>query len=246
MARKRMIDPEFWLDEELALLSPYARLLYIGLWGICDDNFATLPYKSSWIKAQVFPYNNDINIESLIRELIDIGKVLDFSESGNRYLYIKNLFKYQRIDKPSAPKYPKYQAALGEPSANPLPEVKGSEAKLSKDNISRSEALEFNKKLFEYNKELTGMDFKDEPKDRQKYPRLIRNKFKDLDVVQKTMYWAWNQRRKSDGFYYWREGRMTLAKLYFRLIPDFLSKLTEDANQQKLYDMRNKLTIKSI
>ena len=56
MARNRMLNPEFWLDEELAKLSPYARLLYMGLWGICDDNYATFPNRPEWVKAQIFPY----------------------------------------------------------------------------------------------------------------------------------------------------------------------------------------------
>lgn len=56
MARNRMLNPEFWLDEEIAKLSPHARLLYMGLWGICDDNYATFPNRVEWIKAQIFPY----------------------------------------------------------------------------------------------------------------------------------------------------------------------------------------------
>lgn len=51
MARNRMLNPDFWLDEEIGSLTPFARLLYMGLWGICDDNYATLPDRPEWIKG---------------------------------------------------------------------------------------------------------------------------------------------------------------------------------------------------
>lgn len=146
MARKRMIDPEFWLDEELASLSPHARLLYIGLWGICDDNYATLPNRPGWIKVQVFPYES-VNTQQLLDELSKHQKIILFNENGEEFWFIKNFFKYQRVDRPSAPKYPEYrhesmstQEGLDEGSTRARPEVKLSkdklrEVKLSKDNI---------------------------------------------------------------------------------------------------------------
>ena len=41
--RNRMLNSEFWLDEQLAMLPFEARLLYQGLWGLCDDHHATFP-----------------------------------------------------------------------------------------------------------------------------------------------------------------------------------------------------------
>jgi len=109
MARRRMIDPEFWLDEGIAKLSPYARLLYIGSWCIADDHAHTFPYRPEWIKAQLFPYET-VNVVALIKELSDAKKYIVFiSESDNRnYIYVKNFHKHQRIEKPSKQKYPNY------------------------------------------------------------------------------------------------------------------------------------------
>ncbi len=107
MARKRVIDPEFWLDEDLAKLTPHARLLYIGLWNICDDNYATFPNRPEWIKIQIFPYES-ANILGLLAELSESGKIKPFTHDEKPYYFIKNFFKWQRIDKPSAPKYPKF------------------------------------------------------------------------------------------------------------------------------------------
>ncbi len=38
MARTRLIRPEFFTDELMAAISIPARLVYIGLWTLCDDD----------------------------------------------------------------------------------------------------------------------------------------------------------------------------------------------------------------
>jgi hypothetical protein len=147
VARKRMIDPEFFLDEDLAKLSAHARLLYIGLWGIADDNVFTVPNRPEWIKAQVLPYE-DIDINVLLNELMKKEKIVLFDYPGceeyskGQYYYIKNMGKYQRIERPSKQKFPEYspstQVVLTEQSVNTRSEVK-----LSKDNINKGVVSEF-------------------------------------------------------------------------------------------------------
>lgn len=144
MARIRVIHPEFWLDDELAKLSPHARLLFIGLWGICDDNYATFPDRPEWIKVQVFPYEDLVNIRRLLVELSKSRVILSFESEGQRYWFIKNFFKYQRVDRPSKPKYPPFPKnseanssttprTLDESSVRAPAEVKLSKEKLSKE-----------------------------------------------------------------------------------------------------------------
>lgn len=134
-----MISPEFFLDEELAEVSAYARLLYIGTWQICDDINATLPNRPRWIKAQIFPYDS-VNIEKLLAELIKIKKLLPFKKDGEDFLFIKNFNKHQRVDRPSQiRKYPEYiennDIPLDEPSTSPRDEVKISISKVKRNNI---------------------------------------------------------------------------------------------------------------
>ena len=134
-----MIDPEFFLDEDLAKLSPHARLLYIGSWGLADDRAFTLPHRPDWIKAQIFPYEN-INIQKLISELITLKKFIIFQNENKEYIYIKNMAKHQRIEKPSKQKFPTYsdssRVVVGEESGN-IP----AQDKLSKDNIRKENIL---------------------------------------------------------------------------------------------------------
>lgn len=144
MARNRMLNPEFWLDEGMAELSPLARLLYMGLWGICDDNYATLPNRPKWIKAQIFPYE-DVNTPQLLTELSESGKLIKFvADDNEEYFYIKNFFKYQKVEKPSKPKYPQFEeirVVVPDSSPTSRSEEKIREVKLSKEKRSETVAV---------------------------------------------------------------------------------------------------------
>ena len=108
----------------------------MGLWGICDDNYATLPDRPEWIKLQILPYDS-VNARDLLDELEKIGKIIKFQADGKPHWFIKNFFKHQRIDRPSKPKYPKYSPSrviLDEPSTTTR--RKGSkERKISKEGF---------------------------------------------------------------------------------------------------------------
>jgi hypothetical protein len=68
MARKRMIDPEFWSDEEIGNWSFPARLFYIGLWNFADDS-GRFKAHNDLLKAQIFPYDKRLDIDKLKKEL---------------------------------------------------------------------------------------------------------------------------------------------------------------------------------
>ncbi len=160
MARKRMIDPEFFLNEKLASVKAHSRLLYIGLWGLADDNYATLPNRPEWIKAQIFPYEQ-VDIKLHLKELEKIGDIVLFKHEDFEYWYIPSFFIYQRVERPSKPKYPEYnntQRVLGEYSTNTPAEVKLSKEKLSKVKYSEYVHLfesEYNKLIEIHGKDST-------------------------------------------------------------------------------------------
>lgn len=109
--RKRIIKPDFWIDENLPTISHAARLLYIGLWGIADDNYGTLPDRPKWIKSQIFPHE-DIDVKPLLAEIAGIGDIVRFmGQDGHPYWYVKSFKEHQVINNPSKPKYPPYDAA---------------------------------------------------------------------------------------------------------------------------------------
>jgi hypothetical protein len=98
-----MIDPEFWSDEEIGKWSFQARLFYIGLWNFADDT-GRFKAANALLKAQIFPYENKIDIEKLKKELNH--KIQWYEVEELQYGYIRNFLKYQRIDKPTASKLP--------------------------------------------------------------------------------------------------------------------------------------------
>ena len=115
----------------------------MGLWGICDDNYATFPNKPGWIKAQIFPYES-VSADTLLQELDKIGKIIPFISEGKKFWFLKNFHKYQRVDKPSKPKYPQFSSStpvlFTEHSPNTPAEEKRREEKRSKDTRESADA----------------------------------------------------------------------------------------------------------
>jgi hypothetical protein len=114
MARKRVIDPEFWSDEEIGHWSFQARLFYIGIWNFSDDE-GRFKAHDSLLKSQIFPYDNKIDIIRLKQEVAK--KVQWYVYDGQSYGFTRNFMKHQRIDRPSQSKLPA-PPACSEDSAN--------------------------------------------------------------------------------------------------------------------------------
>ena len=113
MARKRMVDPEFWLDEDITALGFECRLFYIGTWNFADD-YGVVEDSAKKLKAQVFPYD-DVDVQKIIDKLVKLGKLVRFDAEGKQWLYIRKFLKYQRVDKPSKIRNPEApREALGE------------------------------------------------------------------------------------------------------------------------------------
>ncbi len=103
MARIRTIKPQFWLDEKLGSIDRSARLLYIGLWNLCDDQ-GVFEWRPARIKAQLFPYDKDVNggaIDKWLDLLVATGDIVRFTENGGDFGHIPTFLKHQEIKKPS-------------------------------------------------------------------------------------------------------------------------------------------------
>lgn len=105
MARIRTIKPDFWLDEDLALLDPTTRLLAIGLLNHSDDEgyFKAHPMI---IKAAVFPFMEDsVSVQTMLIQLEKVGYLTLFTGTdGKAYGFVKNFAAHQVISRPSASK----------------------------------------------------------------------------------------------------------------------------------------------
>ncbi|MFZ5559671.1 MAG: hypothetical protein ACOZAL_02675 [Patescibacteria group bacterium] len=191
-----MIDPNFFLDEELAKLSPHARLLYIGSWTIADDNVFTFPCRPGWIKVQLFPYEKRLDMIKLINELIESKHYILFESNGSKYIYIPTMKEHQKIERPSKQKYPCYDGSpnipqlLTESSPNTLPEVKLIEEKLKEDKLNKIGASPILKK-----EEKISLSPKEQRERIKKLVQPIVKNFEketnpDKDLIWKLIQWS--------------------------------------------------------
>lgn len=107
MARIRSIHPGLWTDEAFVSLSPFARLLFMGIWTECDDmgSFEWSPLK---LKMRLLPADNQ-DAGALLAELEAADTVMSYDVGGKRYGAVRNFCQFQRPKKPNST-YPQTDA----------------------------------------------------------------------------------------------------------------------------------------
>ena len=93
--RARNIKPGFFDNVELGELSVFARLLFIGLWCFADKR-GKFKWEEKRIKARIFPYNPEVEINKELISLVDSGFLLKYSVSETTYGLIPNFEIHQR------------------------------------------------------------------------------------------------------------------------------------------------------
>jgi hypothetical protein len=98
MARIRTIKPDFWTDGNIVALSPFARLLYIGMWNFTMCDHGHVADDAMKLKLQVLPMD-DIDIVALLSELLDSERVTRVVDpEGRTYLHVTRFEDHQKID----------------------------------------------------------------------------------------------------------------------------------------------------
>lgn len=109
MARIRTIKPEFWEDEKIGSLSHGARLLFLCCLNLSDDE-GILRWNAFYLASNAFMYD-EIKAETIdkwMNELVD-NELIYVYQAGSlrqRYGYIKNFSKHQKVDRPQPSKFP--------------------------------------------------------------------------------------------------------------------------------------------
>lgn len=112
MARKRMIDPSIWINEDFGMLSNLAKLVFIGLFSNADDE-GRGKANPAYIKAVLFPYNDDLriaDIEKTLQEVSSKMSVIFYSCDENMYYTLTSWDTFQTINKPTKSKIPEFDA----------------------------------------------------------------------------------------------------------------------------------------
>ena len=107
MARIRTIKPELPHSQSMGNVSRDARLLFILLWGLCDDH-GKARGSSSLLAGLLFPYDRDAPdlIDGWIDELMRERCIERYGVDGAIYVRVLNWRDHQRIEKPSATRFP--------------------------------------------------------------------------------------------------------------------------------------------
>lgn len=103
MPRIRTIKPQFWGDEDLARAPREARLLFIGIWNLCDD-YGICKRHPAWLKGQLFPYDDDLKIDQIeawIEALIREKCLFSFQIDLERFIAVRNFSTHQHVMRPS-------------------------------------------------------------------------------------------------------------------------------------------------
>ncbi len=93
MARIRSIKPEFFTNDEIALLDPLTRLLFIGLWTQADRD-GRMVDRPRRLKAVLMPYD-ECDIDAMLDALCASGHIMRYELAGQRYIQVLNFRKHQ-------------------------------------------------------------------------------------------------------------------------------------------------------
>lgn len=95
MARIRSIKPGFFKNEDLAELSPWHRLCFAGLWTEADKA-GRLEDRPRRLKADLFPYDDDVDMDGLLADLAAGGFIVRYVVEEVAYIAVINFEKHQR------------------------------------------------------------------------------------------------------------------------------------------------------
>lgn len=140
MARIRTIKPEFPQSESMGNVSRDARLTFIQLWTLADDE-GRLRGNSRMLASLLFPYDDDAAtlIDGWLCELERERCVVRYKADGQSYLQIDSWLMHQKIDKPSKSKIPAPDDSSRK-LANPLEQSSGDQG--SKDQGSKDQGVD--------------------------------------------------------------------------------------------------------
>jgi len=98
--RIRCIRPDTWASERFGSWPPYTRLLALALDSLADDQGrlrAAVPY----LKAQVFPFDTDLDVASVLRPLLDCRHLVLYRVAGETFGLLPDFLGRQVINRPT-------------------------------------------------------------------------------------------------------------------------------------------------
>lgn len=94
-----MLHTSIWQNEEFALLSDKAKILYIGTITLADDE-GRLKANSMLLRSQVFPLDENVKSEEVrkwMNELVKVKLVTHYEADGQHFIQHPNWNKFQTL-----------------------------------------------------------------------------------------------------------------------------------------------------
>lgn len=112
MARRRMIDPGIWQSEDFSNLSTLAKITFIGLFSMADDEGRGRA-KAVYIKSMLFPYDEQLRVTDIEKSLEEIAarmSITFYCHAGSEYYQLDHWTDWQTIDRPKPSKIPPFSS----------------------------------------------------------------------------------------------------------------------------------------
>jgi hypothetical protein len=105
--RIRTIKPEIWQDEKVCSLSRDARLLFVGLITMADDE-GRLRAMPAALAGAIFPADEDApkKVGSWLQEVSDVGLISLYAHGAFTYASLNGWGRHQRINRASSSTLP--------------------------------------------------------------------------------------------------------------------------------------------
>lgn len=94
MARARNLKPSLFKNELLGVADPHITILFTSLWCLADRE-GRLEDRPLRIKAETFPYRENLDINGYLTELQQLGFIRRYKANGNSVIQIINFKKHQ-------------------------------------------------------------------------------------------------------------------------------------------------------
>jgi len=92
--RARNIKPSLFKNEVLGEADPMLTLLFVGLWTLADRE-GRLEDRPKRIKAEIFPYREELDINGYLTELERLGFICRYSAENLALIEVCNFTKHQ-------------------------------------------------------------------------------------------------------------------------------------------------------
>jgi len=101
--RARNIKSSLFKNEVLGTADPLLTILFEGLWCLADRE-GRLEDRPLRIKAEIFPYRDNLDVNGYLTELASLDFIQRYSVGGINFIQVKNFKKHQaphKTEKPS-------------------------------------------------------------------------------------------------------------------------------------------------